>query len=53
MSDTSQDVTPNEQQMTAREKELAERAGGRMLIIWFLGLIVAVEAMVIVHLVNK
>lgn len=50
MNDTPQSVTEDKPSMTAREKELHERAGARMLLIWLLAMIIAVQTMVIVHL---
>ena len=50
MNDTSQSLTNDKPEMTAREKELAERAGSRMLLIWLLAMIIAVQTMVIIHL---
>ena len=50
MNDTSQDVNYGDVAISDREKELAERAGFRMLLIWLLISIIAIEAMVIVHL---
>jgi hypothetical protein len=52
MNDTSQDVNYGEVAMSDRERELAERAGSRMLIIWLLISIIAIESLVIVHLVT-
>jgi hypothetical protein len=50
MNDTPESTNPRVAPMTAREKELSERAGARMLIIWFLVLVATIELMVIVHL---
>jgi hypothetical protein len=52
MNDTSQDVNYGGVPISDREKELAERAGARMLIIWLLVSIIAIESIVIVHLVT-
>jgi hypothetical protein len=52
MNDTPQDVTYSDVVISDREKELVERAGTRMLIIWLLASIIAIESMVIVHLVT-
>jgi hypothetical protein len=48
MNDIPQTETP----MTRREKELVERAGARLLIIWLLGLIIGIESLVIFHIAN-
>lgn len=50
MNNTPQSMTNNKASMTAREKELAERAGSRMLLIWLLAMIIAIQTMVIIHL---
>jgi hypothetical protein len=50
MNDISQGANNDKPAMTAREKELAERAGSRMLMIWLLAMIIAIQLMVIVHL---
>lgn len=52
MNDTSQTTIASETPMSEREKLLAERAGSRMLLIWLLVLVIAIESMVIVHLVK-
>lgn len=52
MTDTPQNTIASEPPMSEREKLLAERAGSRMLLIWLLVLVIAVESMVIVHLVK-
>jgi hypothetical protein len=52
MNDTPQDASYSDVALSEREKELAERAGSRMLIIWLLVSIIAIEALVIVHLVT-
>jgi hypothetical protein len=52
MNDISQDVGTSGVALSDREKELAERAGSRMVIIWLLVSIIAIEALVIVHLVT-
>jgi len=38
--------------MSDREKQLAEKAGTRMLLIWLLGAIIAIQALLIAHLVK-
>jgi len=50
MNDTPQSMTTDKPSMTAPEKELAERAGSRMLLIWLLAMIIAIQLMVIIHL---
>jgi len=50
MNDTSQNTITGESPMSEREKLLAERAGLRMLLIWLLVAVIAVQSMVIVHL---
>jgi hypothetical protein len=52
MNDASQNTITSEPPMTEREQALAERAGSRILVIWLLAAVIAVETLIIVHLVR-
>ena len=52
MNDISKDANYGDVMISDREKELADRAGVRMLLIWLLVSIIAIKSLVIVHLVT-
>jgi hypothetical protein len=50
MNDIEQSTDPVHLELSGREKQLQEKLGGRLLLIWLLGLVVMVQLLVIVHL---
>ena len=50
MSDIEQSIGTTQLGMSEREKRLEEKLGSRLLLIWLLGAVIAVQLLVILHL---
>ncbi len=53
MDDSDQTLAASHSAISKREKELEEKLGARLLLIWVLGLIASVELLVIVHVLRN
>jgi hypothetical protein len=52
MDDTEHTLATPHSAVSEREKELQEKLGVRLLLIWLLGMIASVELLVIVHVLR-
>ncbi|MBS0238386.1 MAG: hypothetical protein JSR89_08190 [Proteobacteria bacterium] len=52
MEDIDQTLAASHSPVSKREKELEEKLGARLLLIWLLGMIASVELLVIVHVLR-
>jgi len=52
MDDSDQTLAAPYSTVSKREKELEEKLGARLLLIWLLGMIASVELLVIVHVLR-
>lgn len=52
MDDSDQTLAAPHSAVSKREKELEEKLGARLLLIWLLGMIASVELLVIVHVLR-
>lgn len=50
MNDIEQTIDAVHSGLSEREKQLQEKLGSRLLLIWLLGLVVLVQLLIIVHL---